>query len=371
MQKKVGIAGYAMVNSLDIGMSRERALFELVKGLHGSVGITRDDVDSVVLCTNDFYVGHTISNVFEDCPTGSYMKNETKVEMDGVMAVTYAFARVLTGLYDITLVVGGSQGGSVMRPYLMMDYTMSPVYDRQLGLLNELSAGALQARSYMDTFGLTEARMDDIAASMLQSASKNPDAIDEVGATAADVAASELLYEPLRKLHCYPFTDGYCAMIVASEDRIKDLTDNPVWIKGVGDSMDTYYPERDFARVNSVRLAGERAFKMADLAPSDIDVAEVSAKFAHQQPIICEGLGLAPEGSCGDGYSTAVDPSGGGLGAYAFNAAGLNRVAECCKQLTGKAGEAQVDSVKTALAHGQDGLWMQHNGVMILSSEEG
>lgn len=371
MQRNVGIASYSMVNSPDVDMPRERALFELVKGLFDSTGITRDDIDTFVLCSNDFNVGHTISNVFEDCPIGAYMKDETKVEADGVLAVTYALARVLSGLYDVALVVGGSQGGSVMRPYLMTDYSMSPNYDRQLGLLNELSAAALQARAYMDAFGMTAEQMDGIAATMLDSAAKNPDAVNRAGASVTDVAASEFLYEPLRKLHCYPFTDGYCAIIVAGEEKLKALTDKPVWIKGVGDSLDTYYPERDFARVNSVRLAGERAFEMAGLSAADIDVAEVSAKFAHEQPIICEGLGLAPEGSCGEGYSAAVDPSGGGLGAYAFNAAGLDRVAECCKQLMGKAGDIQVEGAKNALAHGQDGLWMQHNAVVILSSEEG
>ena len=372
MKRNVAVVAYAQVNVADIGKPRERAMFELVKGLYDSTGITRHDIDTFVICSNDFCVGHTISNVFEDCPVGAYMKDETKVEMDGVMAVTYAMARILSGLYDTALVTGGSQGGSVMRPYLMMDYQLAPVYDRQLGLLNELSAAALQARAYMDAFGVSEEQIDQVAAGMLDRASRNPDAFNgKAGATAADVAASDYLYEPLRQMHCYPFTDGYCAIVLASEEKAREFTDSPVWIKGVGDSLDTYYPERDMAKVPSVKLAGERAYRMAGLAPGDIDVAEVSAKFAHQQPIICEGLGLAPEGSGGAGYTAAVDPSGGALGAYAFNSAGLVRIAECCKQINGEAGATQVEGVKTALAHGQDGLCMQHNAVMILSSEEG
>jgi len=64
----------------------------------------------------------------------------------------------------------------------------------------------------------------------------------------------------------------------------------------------------------------------------------VSAKFAHQEPIICEALGLFEEGSGGKvadegladlGGSMPVCPSGGGLGAYVFSANGLVRVAEC------------------------------------------
>ena len=382
MLRKVAIVGQAQMNAADSGMSRERMLFELCKGFYDSMGITRHDIDTFVLCSNDFTSGHTISNVFEDCPVGAYMKDETKVEADGVMAATYAMIRIMSGLYDTALVVGNSQGGSVMRPYLVMEYTLNQTYDRQLGLMNELSAAALQARAYMDEFGLTEEQLNKIAARNLRNAALNPFAFNgRADVTPEDVAASDLLYEPLRQLHCYPFTDGACVLLLASEEKAKELTDRPVWIKGVGDSLDTYYPERNAVRSKSVKLAGQRAYKMADVGdPANrIDVAEVSAKFAHQEPIICEGLRLFPEGSGGevadrgladlDG-AMPICPSGGALGAYAFNAGGLVRLAECHRQLTGDAGDAQVADARTALAHGQDGFCMQHNAVMIVSVEE-
>lgn len=312
------------------------------------------------------------------------MKDETKVEADGVMAATYATARLLSGLYDTALVVGNSLGASQFRPYLVMDYELNPVYDRQLGLINELSAGALQAKAYMDEYGLTDSQLDKIAARLLANAAKNPESInDDAGATPEDVAASEYLYEPLRRLHCYPFTDGACALLLAAGDKARELTDKPVWIRGVGDSLDTYYiGERNLARSRSTKLAAERAYKMAGISDpaGNIDVAEVSAKFAAQEPIICEGLGLFPEGSGGEvadkgsaaiGAAMPVCPSGGALGSYAFCSAGLVRIAECYKQLTGAAGDTQVAGASTAVAHGQDGFCMQHNAVMILSSEEG
>ena len=384
VERKVAIVAQAQVQSGNMPVPRERMLFELVKGLYDAVGITRHDIDTFVLCSNDFTAGRTISNVFEDSPVGAYMKDETKVEADGVMAATYATIRILSGLYDTALVVGNSLGASVFRPYLAMDYQLNPVYDRQLGLINELSAAALQARAYMDSFGLTEAQLDIIAARLLANAAKNPNAINPgAGATVEEVASSGYLYEPLKKLHCYPFTDGACALLLASEKKAKELTDSPVWIKGLSDSLDTYYiGERDLARSRSVKLAAERAYRLAGISEpgKQIDVAEVSAKFAHQEPIICEALGLFPEGSAGEiaekgladmGGGMPVCPSGGGLGAYTFSAAGLVRLAECFKQLTGAAGDAQVEGAGTAVAHGQDGFCLQHNAVMVVSTEEG
>jgi len=384
VERKIAIVAQAQIHSKDMPVPRERMLFELVKGLFDSVGITRHDIDTFVLCSNDFSAGRTISNVFEDTPVGAYMKDETKVEADGVMAATYATARLLSGLYDTALVVGNSLGASQFRPYLVMDYELNPVYDRQLGLINELSAGALQAKAYMDEYGLTDSQLDKIAARLLANAAKNPESInDDAGATPEDVAASEYLYEPLRRLHCYPFTDGACALLLAAGDKARELTDKPVWIRGVGDSLDTYYiGERNLARSRSTKLAAERAYKMAGISDpaGNIDVAEVSAKFAAQEPIICEGLGLFPEGSGGEvadkgsaaiGAAMPVCPSGGALGSYAFCSAGLVRIAECYKQLTGAAGDTQVAGASTAVAHGQDGFCLQHNAVMVVSSEEG
>jgi acetyl-CoA C-acetyltransferase len=385
MDRKVAIVGQAQTkHAEDIGMPRERMLFELVKGLFGQLGVTRHDIDTFVLCSNDFQVGRTISNVFEDTPVGAYMKDETKVEMDGLMATTYAATRILSGIYDTALVVAHGLGGSEFRPYLIMDYQLNPTYDRQLGLLNELSTAALQARSYMDKYGMTGAQLDMIAARLLSNAAKNPCALQsKADATLEYVAGSEYLFEPLRKLHCYPFTDGACALLLASAEKAKDLTDNPVWIAGMGDSIESYYiGERDLFRSCSAKLAAERAYKMAGVSnpKSQIDLAEVNIKFAHQEPIICEALGLFPEGSGGEvadkGLSDIdsempVNPSGGGLGAYPFSAAGAICVAECFRQLTGSAGDAQVANAGTAVAHGQDGFCAQHNAVIVLSREEG
>lgn len=384
MERKVAIVGQAQVSSADMELWRERMLYELVRSLYKEKGITRDDIDTFVLCSNDYQAGRTISNVFEDTAVGAYMKDETKVEADGVMAATYAAVRIMSGLYDTALVVGNSFGGSQFRPYLVMDYQLNPTYDRQLGLINELSAAALQARSYMGEYGTGEEALNKIAARLLRNAAKNPNAINsDAGATAESVAASDYLYEPLKKSHCYPFTDGACALLLASEKRAKKLSDKPVWIKGLGDSLETYYlGERKLSKSRSAKLAAERAYKMAGISDpaKELDLAEISAKFTSQEPIISEALGLFPEGSgveVADKGLAEIDgempvcPSGGALGAYCFSAAGLVRLAECASQLTGTAGDIQVSGAKTAVAHGQDGFCAQHNAVMVLSTEEG
>ena len=39
---------------------------------------------------------------------------------------------------------------------------------------------------------------------------------------------------------CSPITDGAAAVILASEERARDLTDRPVWIRGTGQALDGF-----------------------------------------------------------------------------------------------------------------------------------
>jgi len=55
-------------------------------------------------------------------------------------------------------------------------------------------------------------------------------------------------------------------MIVASADKAKELTDKPVWIKGMGNSVETYYiGERDRRPPGPPGWPHERAYKLAGI----------------------------------------------------------------------------------------------------------
>src|SRR4030065_654461 len=88
----------------------------------------------------------------------------SKVEMDGLSALVYACMRILSGQYETALLVAFGLCGSQVSPYLHVEYTLNPTYDRQLGLLNELSAAGLQARRFLNKFGYSEDLLDEIAA---------------------------------------------------------------------------------------------------------------------------------------------------------------------------------------------------------------
>jgi len=381
MAGKVAVVGLKFACAPDLKTTRERLVFELTRGLFDELGIDRHEVDTFIMCSNDFIDGRTISTVFLDAPSGAYLKDETKVEMDGLNALIYGWMRILSGQYDTALVVSLGLTGSQASPYLNIQYSLSPTYERQVGLLNELAGAALQARSYLSRSGYSEELLDLVAAKDLQLAAKNPRQGRRLEAVDVDkVRSSDYYYEPLRELHCYPRTDVGCVVLLASEKKAAELTEKPVWILGAGNSIETYfYGERDLSRSPSAAEATRRACSLAGISdPSkEIDFAEVSALFAHQEPLLAESMSLIPEGEAekayrdgitGPGGSMPINPSGGSLGGHTVCAGGLLRLCEAVLQIRGEAGPVQLEKAGTALVHGQDGLCAQQNAVLILGA---
>ncbi|RJP34465.1 MAG: thiolase family protein [Actinobacteria bacterium] len=363
--------------------SREMMVFDVVHELLRKAGITKRDVDTVISAQNDFLEGRTISNMRTVGPLAAYLKDESKVEMDGAWALLYACARILSGNHDIAIVAGESMA-SCYPPYLPAIWALDTTFDRPLGLLNEITAAALQAGHYLRSGSASAEQVAGVAAKNLDNASRNSHALRRMpGATAADVLSSRMLSSPLHELEAFPLTDGCCALLLACEEKAAAITGKPVWISGVGGASDTYFlGDRDLAASPSMHQAASKAYAAAGITDParELDLCELTECFAHEELIFYEALGLCPRGKGGEYFASGatrmdgdlpVNPSGGALAANPVCATGLARVAEAALQLRGEAGEHQLSKdVHTALAHGQNGLCAQHNMVFILRSSE-
>jgi acetyl-CoA C-acetyltransferase len=362
--------------------SREMMVYEVVRDLFGAAGISKSEVDTVISAQSDSLEGRTISNMRTVGPLGAYMKDESKVEMDGAFAAFYAYARILSGIHDVAVVAGESMA-SCYPPYLPGVWTLDPTFDRPNGFLNEISAAAIQAGSYMREYGVSEERVAGVSVKNLRNASLNPLALRKMpDVDVDDVMASKMLYSPIRELNSYPLTDGACAVLMAEEKKAKLITENPVWIEAIGSSSDSYYlGDRNLKGCDSLRAAANAAYGMAGIKDPgrEIDVAELHENYSHEELIFYEALGLCEEGAGSmllEGGTTGMDgdlpvnPSGGALSANPLCATGLIRIAEAAMQIRGEAGEHQLKGdVRTALAHGQNGLCAQQNMVFILRGE--
>jgi acetyl-CoA C-acetyltransferase len=240
------------------------------------------------------------------------------------------------------------------------------------------SAAGLQAQAYDEKSGITDEQLAQIVVRARENASKNQFTQEVTKLTKDEVLSSPMLSDPVRELHAYPVSDGAVGMILASEDRVKEFTDTPVWITGVGNCIDSFFlGDRDLASNFALKKAAERAYKRAGIRDprSAFDVIELSDQYAYQLPMWAEGLGICDEGKGGRWVDTngpdqcAVNLSGGLLAGNPMILGGLVRSAEAALQLMGKASDHQVKNAKTALAHGVMGPAGQFHTVITLERD--
>jgi acetyl-CoA C-acetyltransferase len=345
--EKVGIVGYYQVQpKLDAMMSPYEMIYTAVKGALNSANLKRKDITTVVSATNDYYDGKTISNTFKVEAGGVYMKDESKVEMDGAYAALYGLYRILSGNHKLAMIYGFSMPSCF--PYeIARVLETDPTFDRQINLLNPYTAGGLQMKSYMKTYGISEEDIGRIAVQNIKSLSRNPLALPE--AQKADISVqeilnSEILSAPLRKLMYPMLCDGATALILAPERQSLKITENPVWVTGIGQCQETYYlGDRDLSVSVSMEKAAEKAYKLAGIndPQKEIDIAEIFGHTTCEEMILAEASGLCEKGKSVSliNEGPVLNPSGGA-------------------------------NVKKAIASGQVGFCAQNNIIFVLEGGE-
>jgi acetyl-CoA C-acetyltransferase len=379
--EKVGIVGFYQVKLYsDANYGRYEMIFEAVRGALDKAGLKKKDITTVISCTNDYYDGRTISNLFTVEVGGGYLVDESKCEMDGAHAVLYGLMRILSGNHKLAVIWGGSMPSCY--PYHSARlYETDPTWERPLGYVNDITAGGFQMRAYMEKFGVSKEEIAKVAVKNRKNAAKNPLALAEAqnaNITVKDVLNSGNYSDPVTELMVAQPCDGVAALLLAPERQALKITDNPVWITGVGYSQDIYYlGERDLSISKSMEIAGKTAFNAAGIKDpkNEIDVAELFESYAHEELILAEALGLADKGKAANLNSEingdlAINPSGGALGGNPPCATGIIRIIEAVKQLRGEANGYQVKGAKKAIASGQIGMCAQNNILFALEGSD-
>ncbi|MGZ7018671.1 MAG: thiolase C-terminal domain-containing protein, partial [Acidimicrobiia bacterium] len=153
--------------------------------------------------------------------------------------------------------------------------------------------------------------------------------------------------------------------ILVPADRAHEFTDHPVYVAGFGVATDHPYlhEKASFVSLDATVIASQRAYAMAGVGPSDIDVAEVHDCFTITEILDIEDLGFVDKGKGGvaslEGETSLtgripVNPSGGLLAkGHPIGATGVAQMTECWWQLRGQAEGRQVEI--------RNGYALQHN----------
>lgn len=388
MTRKVAIVGVGQTKyeADKTAEAQGDVAYDAIKKVLAQTGLTYNDVakdgfgiDRIVTAMEDHFVGRTCKAFWIHHYLGAFGMSQDNIQADGAYAVYNAVIDVLSGHYDVAMVITMTKESETSRG-LIENCSYDHIYLQPLGF-DDLPAAALQARRYMEKYGVTSEQCAKAAVKSRKNAKNNPFAQEPLDITIKDVLKSRMLASPIHLLDSKPLvSDGACAIIVASEEAAKKITNKPVWVKGMGICSDAHYlGDRDLAECNSLALAANKAYDMAGIKNplKEIDVAEISAEYSYQELMWTEGLGFCNKGQGGKLIDSGVtemtgdlpvNPSGGTLAGAPMQVAGAARVAEAFLQLRGEAGQRQVNNAKTALAQGFLGPCGQSHCVLVLGN---
>lgn len=256
----------------------------------------------------------------------------------------------------------------------------------------EFPLGMLAASSYVTLVNAhfyqygnpTEEQMAKVSIKNHGNAINNPKAQAPMKLTIEDVLNSRIICYPFKMLDCCLYSEASAALILASEEKVKELRiDDPIWISGVGAACtDAFIGNRkSMGALPSNIAAAKQAYKMAGIEYENVkkylDLAELHDAFTGQEVISYEELGFVEYGKGGDwlddgGPEVSGElpccPCGGLIGCgHAVGATGIMSTGEAYLQLKEKAGKHQVPITKgRAISHSIGGPGAAYAAVIVL-----
>jgi acetyl-CoA C-acetyltransferase len=345
---------------------------EAVRSALRGTGIRFDDIDFVIDSGSDFLDGRSISNCGFLGAMGAHHKEESRVEDDGLWALSYATDKIRSGSASVGLVIAYSKP-SETDPRTYWCNLLEPFIQRPTGF-DHIAANALYAQRYLLKAGLKPADLSVVADRAWHAAAVNPN-VEISAAEQAAYFSPEVVSSPLRQSDLARPVDGAVAVLVATEQVARQVTARPVRINGIGAAMDQHmFAARDGVSLPACAAAARMAYSRAGTDTTTFDIAEVSADSTVGELMVLEALGLADQFRALDLYTnpgrTELNPSGGALPANPIMATGLARLHESVSRLTGTASTARARQARTALVHGTGGFGMQNHCVVTLEVTE-
>jgi acetyl-CoA acetyltransferase len=184
--------------------------------------------------------------------------------------------------------------------------------------------------------------------------------------------AGPWLIEPMRRDDACLVSDGAAAVVLMSTDRAKRRRLPAVPILGFGQGQESWEVHlRSDLTTTMAKASAEAAFRMAGLAPADVDVAQLYDCFSVVPFITLEDYGFArpgqaaamvTEGATSIAGRLPLNTAGGLLSES--GSPGLPLVVEAIRQMRGCAAN-QVTGARTAIVSNQGGAMQTHSTLLV------
>jgi acetyl-CoA C-acetyltransferase len=272
----------------------------------------------------------------------------------GSAAFFTAYSAIASGQADIAMALGAEKMREIDGSLAMEWIGRAGYYFWEFHNFGVTFPGyyALYANAYMNKYGATEQDLALVAVKNHKYGSMNPLAHLQNRISVEDVLSSMVIASPLKLFDCCPITDGSSALVLASEEKVRELgVDTPIWVAGIGYSSGTanISKRQGFVGLEASVLASERAYKAAGITSDQLDFAEVHDCFtiaeimAYEDLGFCargEGVKLLREGQTEIGGKIPVNMDGGlKAKGHPIGTTGCSMIYELTKQLREEAVE--------------------------------
>jgi acetyl-CoA C-acetyltransferase len=296
----------------------------------------------------------------------------------GSSGIILAYGLIKSGVADVVMVAGGEKLYMPQRWEVFYSELASVDHDwdgaQGLGL--PPPAFAMVAKQHMKLYGTTEEQLALVAVKNRRNGLNNPKGQFRQPIDLDTALNARPIVPPLKLYDCCPITDGAAALILACEEKAKDLTDRPlVYIRGTGqatlNNMSANMP--NWTTWEALKIAAKKAYEDAGVKPTDIDVAQTHDCFTISEIIEYEDLGFCEKGEGGwfiqegksdFGGQVPVNTDGGLLSCgHPFGGTGIRQAIEIMKQLQGRAAR-QVEGARIGLTHNLSGFIAAHTVII-------
>jgi len=333
--------------------------FESIKQAVDDAGVDRKDIRNVIVGNMGGWSQESLPAVVVDEYAGLSGAGTMRVEAacaSGSAALKSAHDSVASGDGDLALAVGVEKMTEVDTPTAveLIGRAGSYFWEFENFGMTFPAYYALHAVAHMNRFGTTEEDLARVAVKAHHYGAMNPLAQFQKEITLEKALGSQVVAWPLKLFDACPLTDGSAAVVLASEEIAKKLTDTPIWIRAIGSSSDSANLGRrgSYVGLEAAVRAAKAAYSRAKVSPQDIDVATAHDCFTIAELMAYEDLGFCKKGEGANMIREGQTEIGGripvnldgGLKAkgHPVGATGVSMTVEITKQLRGEAGRHQA-----------------------------
>lgn len=282
----------------------------------------------------------------------------------GSAAALAAIADLRSGAYDSALVLGVElektvPGDIAARHLGAAAWTGHEGHD---AIFMWPSMFSRVADEYDRRYGIDEVHLDAISTLNYANARSNPNA--QTRSWRIDPESNPVVEGRIRRLDCSQMTDGGAGVVLVSDAYLRDHPDaRPIakiagWgHRTVGLGLAQKLDRSDEYVFPHVRRAVQDAFARAGVDLDTLDGFEVHDCFTPSEYLAIDHIGLTgpgeswkaiENGEIARGGRLPINPSGGLIGGgHPVGATGIRMIVDAARQVSGTAGEYQVDGAQT------------------------